>query len=79
MHIWPPNAAKCCKNAGKFFPDEADAKCRDWAFKKDIQLNLQQIYILCRLQITHITPPTTKIQEVGKEPAKLPLRNQATI
>jgi len=22
MRIWPPNAAKCCKNAGKFFPDE---------------------------------------------------------
>ena len=21
MRIWPPNAAKCCKNAGKFFPD----------------------------------------------------------
>ena len=20
MRIWPPNAAKCCKNAGKFFP-----------------------------------------------------------
>jgi len=23
MRIWPPNAAKCCKNAGKFFPDVA--------------------------------------------------------
>jgi hypothetical protein len=22
MLIRPPNAAKCCKNAGKFFPDE---------------------------------------------------------
>ena len=22
MRIWPPDAAKCCKNAGKFFPDE---------------------------------------------------------
>ena len=21
MRIWPRNAAKCCKNAGKFFPD----------------------------------------------------------
>jgi len=21
MRIWPLNAAKCCKNAGKFFPD----------------------------------------------------------
>jgi len=21
MRIWPPNAAKCCKNASKFFPD----------------------------------------------------------
>ena len=21
MRIWPPDAAKCCKNAGKFFPD----------------------------------------------------------
>ena len=21
MRIWPPNAAKCYKNAGKFFPD----------------------------------------------------------
>jgi len=21
MRIWPPNAAKCCKNAGKFFPN----------------------------------------------------------
>ena len=21
MHIWPQDAAKCCKNAGKFFPD----------------------------------------------------------
>jgi len=21
LRIWPPNAAKCCKNAGKFFPD----------------------------------------------------------
>jgi hypothetical protein len=24
MRIWPPNAAKCCKNAGKFFPDVVD-------------------------------------------------------
>jgi len=24
MRIWPPNAAKCCKNAGKFFPDVGD-------------------------------------------------------
>ena len=23
MRIWPPNAAKCCKNAGKFFPDDS--------------------------------------------------------
>jgi len=23
MRIWLPNAAKCCKNAGKFFPDVA--------------------------------------------------------
>src|SRR5580693_10124150 len=22
MRIWPQYAAKCCKNAGKFFPDE---------------------------------------------------------
>ena len=22
--FWPPNAAKCCKNAGKFFPDELE-------------------------------------------------------
>ena len=22
MRIWLPNAAKCCKNAGNFFPDE---------------------------------------------------------
>jgi hypothetical protein len=22
LRIWPPNAAKCCKNAGKFFPNE---------------------------------------------------------
>jgi hypothetical protein len=21
LRIWPPNAAKCCKNTGKFFPD----------------------------------------------------------
>ena len=21
MRIWPQDAAKCCKNAGKFFPD----------------------------------------------------------
>src|ERR1700684_4005610 len=21
LRIWPPNAAKCCKNASKFFPD----------------------------------------------------------
>jgi len=21
MRIWPLNATKCCKNAGKFFPD----------------------------------------------------------
>ena len=21
MRIWPPDTAKCCKNAGKFFPD----------------------------------------------------------
>ena len=26
MRIWPPDAAKCCKNAGKFFPDEEDKK-----------------------------------------------------
>jgi hypothetical protein len=25
MRIWPPNAAKCCKNAGKFFPDGVSA------------------------------------------------------
>ena len=24
MRIWPPDAAKCCKNAGKFFPDGAN-------------------------------------------------------
>src|ERR1700735_4815756 len=24
LRIWPPNAAKCCKNAGKFFPDVAN-------------------------------------------------------
>ena len=54
---------------------QADAEYRDWAFKKDIQLNLQQICILCRLQITYITPPVTKIQKVSKEPAKLPLKN----
>ena len=23
MRIWPLDAAKCCKNAGKFFPDES--------------------------------------------------------
>jgi len=23
LRIWPPNAAKCCENAGKFFPDVA--------------------------------------------------------
>ena len=25
LRIWPPNAAKCCKNAGKFFPDVVKA------------------------------------------------------
>ena len=23
MRIWPPDAANCCKNAGKFFPNES--------------------------------------------------------
>ena len=26
LRIWPPNAAKCCKNASKFFPDELNVK-----------------------------------------------------
>ena len=24
MRIWPLNAAKCCKNAGKFFPNNSN-------------------------------------------------------
>jgi hypothetical protein len=31
MRIWPPNAAKCCKNAGKFFPDVLLLKSRSGA------------------------------------------------
>src|SRR6266567_1858140 len=58
---------------------QADIKCRDWAFKKDIQLNPQRIHILRRPQVTNIIPPITKVQEVNKEPVKLPIRNQATI
>ena len=54
---------------------QADAMCRDQAFEKDIQLNLQQIYILCRPQIAYTMPPTTETQEVSKEPAKTPIGN----
>ena len=49
--------------------------CRDQAFKKDIQLDPQQIYILCRPQITYTMPPTTKTQRVSKKPAKTPIEN----
>ena len=48
---------------------------RDQAFEKDIQLNPQQICILCRPQITHTIPPIAKVQEVSKELVKLPMRN----
>ena len=63
---------------------QADIKRRDRAFKKDIQLNLQQIHILYRPKVTHIMPPIAKVQkvktkEVSKEPVKLPIRNQAII
>ena len=39
---------------------QADATYRDQAFKKDIQLNSQRIYILRRPQTTYITPPALK-------------------
>src|SRR6266571_2625922 len=58
---------------------QADAECRDWAFKKDIQLNPQQICILRRPQVTYIILPVTKTQEVSKELVKLFIRNRATI
>ena len=53
--------------------------CRDWAFKKDVWLNLQQICILCCPQITHAMPPATEIQEVSKELAKTPTKNLGPI
>jgi len=28
LRIWPPNAAKCCENASKFFPDALAVKER---------------------------------------------------
>jgi len=49
--------------------------CKDRAFKKDVQLNPQQIHILCRPQIAYIMPPTTKTQKVNKELAKTPTEN----
>jgi len=49
--------------------------CKDQAFEKDVQLNLQQIYILCCPQIIYVMPPTTKVQEVSKELAKTPTKN----
>ena len=49
--------------------------CKDRAFKKDVQLNPQQIHILCRPQIAYIMPPATETQEVSKEPAKTPTKN----
>jgi len=33
IRIWPPNAAKCCKNAGKFFPDEGSKEEQGKALK----------------------------------------------
>ena len=40
MRIWPLNAAKCCKNAGKFFPDEiVSAKwTADWLINEASKL-----------------------------------------
>ena len=43
MRIWPPDAAKCCKNAGKFFPDVAamltfHSLLKDPNFKKQLTL-----------------------------------------
>jgi len=28
MRIWPQYAAKCCKNAGKFFPNKGNTNTR---------------------------------------------------
>ncbi len=58
---------------------QADAKYKDRAFEKDIQLNPQRICIFHCPQVTHIILPTTKTQEVSKELVKLLIRNRATI
>ena len=52
---------------------------KDQAFEKDIQLNLQQIYILCRPQIAYTMPPATETQKVSKKLAKTPTENLGPI
>jgi len=52
---------------------------KDWTFKKNVQFDLQQICILHCPQIMYIMPPTTKTQEVSKEPAKTPMENLGSI
>jgi len=47
--------------------------CRDQAFKKDIQLNSQQIRILRRPQTTYVTLPASKTQKVSSNPEKPPI------
>ena len=48
---------------------------KDQAFKKNVQLNPQQICILCCPQTIYVIPPETNIQKVNKEPAKTPTKD----
>src|SRR6266699_1859520 len=57
---------------------QADVERRDRAFEKDVQLDPQRIRILRRPQVTNAMPPVTEVQEVSREPVKLPTRNRAT-
>jgi hypothetical protein len=41
MRIWPPNAAKCYKNAGKFFPDVIRGAAQAYTIGLSINENLK--------------------------------------
>ena len=54
---------------------QANAMRRNQAFKKDIQLNPQQICILYYPQTTYVTLPAPEIQEINSDLAKSPIEN----
>ena len=58
---------------------QVDAIYRDQAFKKDIQLNPQQVYILHRPQTTYTMPPIPKTQGVSTNLPKSPIENLGPI